>query len=429
MQKFIESSLNYIEENLKTDITADELARIANYSVGHFCRLFAQTMGSTVSSYILKRRLDHALIEISSGRTAVSVVLEYGFDTYAGFYKAFVRMYGCSPKKYLSIYKKSEVSIMHSEKDIQSILGNWDVPKGVNVKDVSMRNWKTGEVEWQTWAVGDEYYLKTNERSKMIKNIRIAKALKKEGLSSEFLPILTISGDDYVDGEHIFLLTKKVGELLVNQPLSDAETIQMDYVGSHEKFAFKLGEAVAKLHSALRSVQDDIQPYEASLYNQGLKSMLEVKGYSQKYEMGIGEAFFDDYKKVFGELYDKLPKQLIHGNLTGDSVVYENGEIAGFKGYEIYNVSHVRLFDIVYCAGELSTQQFESYLTTLKNILSGYDSVAPLTVHEKQSVYYVLCSIGMNMLAYCDETLDVSKRNREALSFLAENKEKVFNLL
>jgi crossover junction endodeoxyribonuclease RuvC len=35
------------------------------------------------------------------------VVLEYGFDTYAGFYRAFVKMYGCSPKKYLSIYQNT----------------------------------------------------------------------------------------------------------------------------------------------------------------------------------------------------------------------------------------------------------------------------------------------------------------------------------
>jgi len=53
MQKFIKSSFEFIEQNLKADITAEELADMANYSVGHFCRRFAQTMDSTVSSYIL----------------------------------------------------------------------------------------------------------------------------------------------------------------------------------------------------------------------------------------------------------------------------------------------------------------------------------------------------------------------------------------
>ena len=105
MQDFIETSLDYIEQNLKTDITADELAEMANYSAGHFNRLFVHATDSTIACYILKRRLDHALAEIATGRKAIGVVLEYGFDTYAGFYKAIVKMYGCSPKKYLSIYK------------------------------------------------------------------------------------------------------------------------------------------------------------------------------------------------------------------------------------------------------------------------------------------------------------------------------------
>ena len=143
MQIFLKSSLDYIEQNLKAEITAEELAEMANYSVGHYCRLFAQAMDSTVASYILKRRLDHALAEISSGRKAIGVVLEYGFETYAGFYKAFVKMYGCSPKKYLSIYKKTEVFIMQSEKDLQAILTNWDIPKGLKIEDASSRNWKT----------------------------------------------------------------------------------------------------------------------------------------------------------------------------------------------------------------------------------------------------------------------------------------------
>jgi len=64
-----------VEQNLKTDITPDELAVNANYSVSHFCRLFAQIMDTTVASYIVKRRLDHALAEIASGQKAIGVVL------------------------------------------------------------------------------------------------------------------------------------------------------------------------------------------------------------------------------------------------------------------------------------------------------------------------------------------------------------------
>jgi len=124
--EIIKASLEYIERNLKTDITIEELARTAHYSAYHFCRVFSSVMGSSVGHYILKRRLDHALAEIAGGRKAVDVVLDYGFDTYAGFYKAFVRMYGCSPKKYLAIYqehkpKKPEVPSVYTEKELRNM--------------------------------------------------------------------------------------------------------------------------------------------------------------------------------------------------------------------------------------------------------------------------------------------------------------------
>ena len=429
MQIFLKSSLDYIEQNLKAEITADELAEMANYSVGHYCRLFAQAMDSTVANYILKRRLDHALAEISLGRKAIGVVLEYGFNTYAGFYKAFVKMYGCSPKKYLSIYKKSEVFIMQNEKDLQAILANWDIPQGLKIEDASSRNWKTGKIEWQVWKIGDDYYLKTNERSITIKNIRIAKALEKEGLTSEFLPVPTTAGSDYLDGAQIFLLTKKVGEPHITSPKSDDELASMEF-NNRMKHAYKLGQAIARLHCALKSVQDDVKPYEANKYKQGLDSIPKVKAYSLKHNIGIDDAFFDDYAKTFGELYDKLPKQLVHGNPTRDTVVYENGEVVGIKGYEIYNVSHVRLFDIIWCAGEINTQPIESHLKMFKEILKGYDSINPLTDEEKQSVYYMQCAASLHCIAHVDDdTFDVLKRNLKALVFLANNKEMFLNLL
>ena len=264
----------------------------------------------------------------------------------------------------------------------------------------------------------------------MIKNIRIAKALQKEGLASEFLPVLTKDSKDYLDGEHIFLLTRKVGEPLISSPQSDDEIASMAYIDDRIKHAYQLGRAIARLHRALKSIQDDVKPYEANKYQQGLDSIPKVKAYSTKYNMRIADGFYDDYTITFGELYEKLPKQLIHGNPTGDTVVYENGEIVGIKGYEIYNVSHARLFDIIWSAGEINTQSIESYLEMLKGILHGYDSISTLSDAEKQSVYYMLCAAALHGIAYVDDdTLDVLKRNLKALVFLAENKAMFFGLL
>ena len=105
MQGLIKLSLDYIEQNLKTDISTEELAKMTGYSVTHFYRLFTKATGMSVVNYISKKRMTYALFEILAGRKMIDVVMEYGFDTYAGFYKAFVKMYGCSPMKYLTVYK------------------------------------------------------------------------------------------------------------------------------------------------------------------------------------------------------------------------------------------------------------------------------------------------------------------------------------
>jgi len=73
----IRASIVYIEQNLKTDITPEELARMAGYSVWHYQRLFAQATGVPLAAYINRRRLDSALAEISAGRKAIDAAMEY----------------------------------------------------------------------------------------------------------------------------------------------------------------------------------------------------------------------------------------------------------------------------------------------------------------------------------------------------------------
>lgn len=318
---------------------------------------------------------------------------------------------------------------MHSINEIKSILGKWDISTDLEIEDITHTEWDTHKKsEWKTWRIGDEYYLKTNERSKMIQNIKIAGALFKQGLSSDFTPVKTKQGDDYLDGECIFLLTRKIGEPLNLRPLTDDEIGRLENNELREKHGFQLGQAIAKLHKALKSLQDDVKPYEGNLYEQGKNAIPTVK----KLDMGISEDVFNDYIENFGRLNDKLPKQLIHGNLCGDTVVYENGGVIGFKGFESYNLSFPRLYDITWGAGEINAQPLiDEYLRTLTEMLKGYGSVNPLTAEEKQSVYYVLYATYLKGYGYynkTDETADMMARCDRAMVFLGKNKEMFMNL-
>ena len=265
----------------------------------------------------------------------------------------------------------------------------------------------------------------------MIRSINIAKALSKQGLSSEFMPIPTKKGDDYLDGEHIYLLTKKIGEPLNLRPLTDDEIGRLENNEPRDKYGFQLGQAIAKLHKALKYVQAVVKPYEGNLYEQGKNAIPIVK----KYDMGISEDFFNDYIENFGRLHDRLPKQLIHGNPCGDTAVYENGEVTGFKGFEIYNLSFPRIYDITWGAGEMTFQpDINDYFNTLTEMLKGYDSISPLSPEEKQSVYYVICATYLKGHKYyieaeSDLLSDLMARSNRAIIYLANNKYKFMNLL
>src|SRR5690554_1588297 len=84
--ELLQKSIDYIEENLKTDITIMEIAQHAGFSVYHFCRLFSNYIGMPVAAYMTKRRLYHGIYDIQAGKKTIDVALEYGFNTYPGFY-------------------------------------------------------------------------------------------------------------------------------------------------------------------------------------------------------------------------------------------------------------------------------------------------------------------------------------------------------
>ena len=97
----IQQSLDYIEENLQTEISAAELAEMAHISLFHYYRLFQQATGLPVMQYILRRRLLHGIYAVKEGSRKTDAALWNGFDTYAGFYKAFCREFGGTPSEFL----------------------------------------------------------------------------------------------------------------------------------------------------------------------------------------------------------------------------------------------------------------------------------------------------------------------------------------
>ncbi len=92
--------LEYIEQNIKEKITLVELSELIHYSPRQVYYMIKKETGMPVMNYIRYRRLLRAAGEIAQGRKLFDVAVDYGFETQAGFYKAFLLQIGCSPKEY-----------------------------------------------------------------------------------------------------------------------------------------------------------------------------------------------------------------------------------------------------------------------------------------------------------------------------------------
>ncbi len=95
-----QSLVQYIETHIDEPLTLDLLAEKFHISKFHISHVFTETNGLSLHKYIVKKRLDMCKDAILSGADISTVAANYGFSDYSVFYRAFVKEYGKSPKKF-----------------------------------------------------------------------------------------------------------------------------------------------------------------------------------------------------------------------------------------------------------------------------------------------------------------------------------------
>lgn len=96
--------IQYIEDNIKEELTVECISKKMGYSKYHFSRIFREQMGLALMEYVKERRLFRATEDIMLGKRILDVAIEYGYQTHSGFTKAFRRKYGFSPAFIHAIY-------------------------------------------------------------------------------------------------------------------------------------------------------------------------------------------------------------------------------------------------------------------------------------------------------------------------------------
>ena len=93
--------IEFIEKNIKNELSPEIIASECGYSTFHFSRVFNINQGITLMEYVKKRRLLLAVQELFNDKKIIDIALEYGFQTHNGFSKAFKKEFGFSPTQYL----------------------------------------------------------------------------------------------------------------------------------------------------------------------------------------------------------------------------------------------------------------------------------------------------------------------------------------
>ena len=377
----IQKSLDYIEENLKTEITAAELAEMAGFSLFHYYRLFQQATGLPVMQYILRRRLLHGIYAIKEGSTKIDAALLYGFDTYAGFYKGFCREFSSTPSEFLKscrakrpyridLTKEEHMTVTH--KKAAQILKYWNL-ENETITDIYYDG--TGNKNDSAYYVGNVYVLKyTANLGKLKNHIAVSKAIKSIGLLSA-APVATADGQEYIqDGKLYFYLTKRLdGQQIVSGAFYDGNAI------CNARF---VGEIIGQLHMALSRIEDCVS--EADL----LATVRDWALPGAKQALDLTDDFCKEYLDSFANLYPKLPRQIIHRDPNPGNIIC-NQDQWGFIDFDLTE-RNARIYDPCYAATAVLSESFgkdnDLWLEVYRNILCGYDSVAHLTDEERKAI-------------------------------------------
>lgn len=91
-------ALDYIEENLKSEIDFETVAKKAHCSSYNFQRMFSFITDVTLAEYIRRRRLTLAALEVqNSNISVVDLAVKYGYESSAAFSRAFYHLHGIKP--------------------------------------------------------------------------------------------------------------------------------------------------------------------------------------------------------------------------------------------------------------------------------------------------------------------------------------------
>ncbi|HHU78955.1 MAG TPA: phosphotransferase [Clostridiales bacterium] len=267
------------------------------------------------------------------------------------------------------------------ETNLTSILSGFGVSDPSSIKQIYR----------SAWDIDDEYVLKTNkDKNQLKKSIFISRLLL-----SEEIPVIeyidTADGKPYVhlDEKYWCLMKKLKGDCF--DP----------YEGDPHDNGLILGKALARLHKALKNIQDKIESSDVDFSHEFSSWIVpEIKKNGVSFKDGVMDSIY----AFFSREYKSLPRQLIHRDMHTSNMIFKDGEFS----YLDFDMSqrNVRIFDIAYlgCSQLIDNYKDEVRLKQwheiFRGILQGYNQLLPLSEDELKAVPVLFVFIEVLFTAF-----------------------------
>ncbi|MGN6711511.1 CD3324 family protein [Anaerocolumna jejuensis] len=276
------------------------------------------------------------------------------------------------------------------------------------------------QIYHSAWNINNSYVLKEyDDPNALQRNLMMMRTLYEAGIPVPKIIQLPDQQDYLERNNKLYVLTAKLkGKNIVKLKECDS------------RWFFEFGILLAKLHIAFQECEKNI-----SFWN---NSMLEeMNGWVNRDLHKFNPDYLkqDDIKASIDELaqiYDELPKQLIHRDVHLGNFLFDNGVFSGYIDFDL-SQRNIRIFDLCYfLLGILLEEdnnrvEKQKWYEIIGQVIGGYDSIAALSNLEKKAVTCVMKNIEILFTAYFlgigDEKL--AKDSADIYTFVKLNEEKI----
>ena len=98
--EIIKNTISYINEHFSEQLTLELLAKNSFVSVNQLCKIFKNSLDTTIAKYISSKRTAEAKKFLASGSSVSDTATQCGFLDYANFIRVFKKATGIPPGKY-----------------------------------------------------------------------------------------------------------------------------------------------------------------------------------------------------------------------------------------------------------------------------------------------------------------------------------------